>query len=125
MSPFPKHFETQIFDKYQGKGNPLDHIREFCSSCTTIGQEQMYLMRLFPRSLGGPTLEWYSKLSSNIKSWNELAKKIISHFLFNITNEVTLFDLCATKKKTGEPFMTFLLRWRNLVSQIQIDIPEE
>lgn len=38
---------------------------------------------------------------------------------------MTLFDLCATKKKNGEPFMTFLLHWRNLASQIPMDILEE
>lgn len=73
MPPFPKHFETSRFDKYQGKGNPLDHIKEFCASCMEIGQEQTYLLILFPKILSGPTPEWYSKLFGNIKSWNELA----------------------------------------------------
>ena len=82
-------------------------------------------MRLFPCSLGGPALEWYSKLPRNIKSWKELAEKFISHFSFNITNEVTLSYLCTTKQKLGEPFMTFLLCWRNLVSQCSLDIPKE
>ena len=82
-------------------------------------------MKLFPRSLGGPALEWYSKLPGNIKSWSELEDKSISHFSFNITNEVTLFDLCSTKQKIGESFITFLLHWRSLVSQCSLDIPEE
>lgn len=40
-------------------------------------------------------------------------------------NEVTLFNLCSTKQKMGEPFITFLLCWRSLVSQWSLDIPEE
>lgn len=125
MPPFPKHFEAPRFEKYRGKGNPVDHIRELCASCTELSDEPTYLMRLFPRSLGGPTLEWYSKFPGTIKSWSELADKFISHFAFNITNEVTLSDLCATKQKTREPFITFLLRWRSLVSQCSFNIPED
>ena len=117
MPPFPKHFEAPRFEKYHGKGNHVDHIRELCASYTKLSDEPTYLMRLFPSSLGGPALEWYSKLPGTIKSWSELAKKFISHFSFNITNGVTLSNLCSTKQKVGEPFITFLLRWTRLVSQ--------
>ena len=82
-------------------------------------------MRLFPHSLGGLTLQWYSKLLGTIKSWSELADKFISHFSFNITNKVTLSNLCSTKQKMGEPFITFLLHLRSLVSQCSLDIPKE
>lgn len=116
MPPFPRHYEAPRFDKYRGKVNPMDRIRVFCTSCTKLSDEPTYLMRLFPHSLDGPTLEWYLKLPGNIKSWKELAKKFILHFSFNITNEVTLSDLCSTKQKLGEPFRTFLLHWRNLIS---------
>ncbi len=125
MPPFQKHFEAPRFEKYRGKGNPIDHIREFCASCIELSDEPTYLMRLFPHSLGGLALEWYSKLPGNIKSWSELVDKLISHFAFNITNEVTLSNLCSTKQKVGESFITFLLHWRNLVSQCSLDIPEE
>ena len=125
MPPFPRHYEAPRFEKYRGKCNPLDHIWEFYASCTELSDEPTYLMRLFPHSLGGPALEWYSKLPRIIKSWKELVEKFISHFSFNITNEVTLSDLCTTKKKLWELFMTFLLRWQNLVSQCSLDIPEQ
>ena len=68
MSPFPKHFEAPRFEKYQGKGNPIDHIKEFCASCIKLSDEPPYLMILLPCSLGGLALEWYSKLPSTIKS---------------------------------------------------------
>ena len=97
MPPFPKKIEAPTFEKYQGKGNLVDHIHEFLASCTKLSDDPTYLMRLFPHSLGQTTLEWYSKLPGTIKSWLELAEKFISHFAFNITNEVTLSDLSSTK----------------------------
>ena len=125
MPPFPRHFEAPRFQKYRGKGNPIDHIQEFCASCIKLSDEPTYLMRFFLHSLGGPALKWYSKLPGNIKSWSELVDKFISHFSFNITNEVTLSNLCSTKQKIGKSFITFLLRWRSFVSQCPLDIPEE
>ena len=69
MPPFPRHYEAPRFDKYPRKDNPLHHIQEFYASYTELSDEPMYLMKLFPHSLIGPTLEWYSKLLGNIKSW--------------------------------------------------------
>ena len=93
MPPFPKHFKAPRFEKYRRKGNPIDHICEFCVSCTKLSDDPTYLMRLFPHSLGGPALELYSKFLDSIKSWSKLADRFISHFSFNITTEVTLSNL--------------------------------
>lgn len=74
MPDFPPHFETSKFYRYQGKGDPRDHIREFFTAHIEVAQEDTYLMRLFPKILGGPTLEWFSYLPPTITSWDELAK---------------------------------------------------
>lgn len=52
MIPFPSNFEVPKFDKYQGKGDPRDHIREFSATCLEVAHNDSYLMQLFPRSLG-------------------------------------------------------------------------
>jgi len=39
MPPFPKHFEMQKFDKYKGKGDPQDHLREFHFACLEVAQK--------------------------------------------------------------------------------------
>lgn len=52
MRPFPQHFETPKFDKYRGKGDPLDHASEFHRTCIEVTYEDTYLMHLFPKSLG-------------------------------------------------------------------------
>lgn len=114
MPPFPPHFETLKFDKYRGKGDPRDHIREFFTSCIEVANEETYLLRLFPKSLGGPALEWFSHLPPKINSWGELAELFISNFSHNIDNPISLMDLCNAKKKMSEPFTIFLQRWRTL-----------
>lgn len=97
MPPFPENFSVPKFDKYRGKGHPKDHIRELYASCMEIHYDDKYLMHLFPQSLSRQVMDWYARLPSNIKSWNELTEKFNYHFTFNIDNEVTMIDLCTTK----------------------------
>lgn len=97
MPPFSPHFKMPKFDKYRGKGDSRDHIREFFMACIEVAHNDTYLMRLFSKSLGGTTLEWFSHLSPKITSWGELAELFISNFSFNIDNPITLMDLCEMK----------------------------
>jgi hypothetical protein len=60
MPPFPPGYVSPNFTKYQGKTNPIEHIREFSTNYIDIAYEPTYLMRLFPKSLAGPALEWFS-----------------------------------------------------------------
>lgn len=92
MPPFPQHFESPKFDKYRGKGDPRDHIREFFTSCIEVAHEDTYLLRIFPKSLGGLALEWFSHLPPKINSWGELAELFISNFSHNIDNLVSLIE---------------------------------
>lgn len=54
--------EIPKFDKYDGNSDPQDHVQELCVLCMEFMHEQTYLMCLFPRSLGGQAMEWFSKL---------------------------------------------------------------
>lgn len=106
--PFPQHCEIPKYDKYNGKFDPQDHIREFCTMSMEFAHDKTYLMRLFPRSLNGQSMEWFSRLPSGIKSFEELVNRFISQYSYNIRNEITMLDLCNVKQKNGESFMIFL-----------------
>lgn len=125
MKPFPFQFGIPKFDKYKGKGDPRDHIQEFTAACLEVAHNKTYLMRLFPRSLGGQAMEWFSRLPLGIKTFDELVNKFITHFSYNIEHEVSMLDLCNTKQKGGESFATFLQRWRQLASKCSYDMPEK
>lgn len=92
LKPYP-------YDKYKGQGDPRDHIRELFTSCIEVAHEDTYLLRIFPKSLGGPTLEWFSHLPPKITSWGELLELFILNFSHNIGYPVSLIDLCTTKQK--------------------------
>jgi len=125
MIPFPPHFEIPQFDKYKGKGNPDDHLRAFFVACLDVAYDDTYLLRLFPRSLAGQALEWFSHLPPGIKTFSELATKFRSHFAFNIEHEVNMNDIVNNKQRNGETFSSFTQRWRNMASKLSWEIPEK
>ncbi len=62
MLPFPRDIEVSKYEKYDGNGDPHDHVRNFYTISMDFMDEDTYLMRLFPRTLGGQTMEWFTKL---------------------------------------------------------------
>lgn len=57
MIPFPQHVIIPKYNKYTGKSDPQDHMREFCTLSMEFTHEQTYLIRLFPRILGGQVMD--------------------------------------------------------------------
>ena len=57
MTPFPKHFEVPKFDKFRGKGDPITHIKEFYMHCQEVAHSDVFILRLFPKSLAELALE--------------------------------------------------------------------
>jgi len=82
------------FDKYKGKGDPKEHLREFYVACLEVAHNDTYCMCFFPYSLREQAIEWFSHLQPGIKTFNELAKKFVTHFSYNIEHEVSMTDLC-------------------------------
>lgn len=74
-------------------------MREFHIALIDIAFKQTYLMILFPKSLAGQALEWFTHLPIGIRSWDELADKFITQFSFNIENDITIATLCHTKQE--------------------------
>ena len=111
MKPFPKGFEIPKFDKYRGMGNPEDHIKEFQVHCMEVAYDNTYLMWLFPRSLAGDAIEWFSRLPSGIRTFKEIRDAFIRNYACNITMDVSLKELYALKQGKNESFASFLQRW--------------
>lgn len=85
-----------------------------------------HLMRLFPKSLVSPTLEWFYSLQKGIKSWNELIEKIIRNYTYNIDIDTSITNLCTlAQEDVRETFILFFQKWRGIVSHCHIDILEK
>lgn len=117
MLPFPKSFEIPKFEKYKGKGDLVEHVRDFSVSYMEVKKNESYLMRLFPHSLTGHAMEWFSHLPPGFKKFDELTTKFLNHFSFNIEQDVTIIDLYKIKQSQGESFTSYLQTWRHKASR--------
>lgn len=109
----PKYENTKIWRT----SYPQDHLFQFYTLSMELVHDMAYLMRLFPKILGGQAMEWFSKLPSNIKSFNKLSTIVITNYSYNIEREVTMIDLCNMKKLWGESSKVLLQRWRHTFSK--------
>ena len=82
-------------------------------------------MWLFPQSLGGQAMEWFSKLPSNIYSFDQLAFVFITQHSYNIEKDVTMIELCNTKQLLVESFEHFLQIWWCTFSKYHREILEK
>lgn len=112
VAPYLRGFEIPKFTKYEGKGDPHDHVREFHILCQEVSYSHLYLPRLFPKSLMGDALAWFSSLPrGSIVSFPNLVEKFVAHYAYNMVNDVSMMDLCNTKQRPRETFANFLQRW--------------
>ena len=75
MVPFPQDIEVPKYEKYDGNSDPYDHVRHLYTLSMDFIHEDTYLLWLFPRSLRGQALEWFTKLSPPLKTFDELARR--------------------------------------------------
>ncbi|XP_070002937.1 uncharacterized protein [Nicotiana sylvestris] len=57
----PAGFKMPKFDLYDGHGDPVAHLRGFCSKMRGAGGRDELLMAYFSQSLSGSALEWYTR----------------------------------------------------------------
>ena len=79
MTPFPKHFEIPKFDKFRGKSDPITHVKEFYMHCQEVAYNDVFLMWLFPKSLGGLALELFCRIpQGTIKTFADISKDFVT-----------------------------------------------
>ena len=111
MIPFPWDIEVPKYEKYNGNSDPNDHVRHFYAFSMYFIHEDTYLLRIFLRSLKGQALEWFTKISPTLKTFDELARRFTQHYSYNIQQPITTIDLATMKQHQGEPFVTYLQFW--------------
>ena len=108
MAPFTRDKEVPKYEKYDGNGDPHDHVQKFYPLSMDFIHEDTYLLQLFPRSLRGKALEWFTKLSHPLKTFDEMGRRFTQKYSYNIQKPITMMDLAAMKQNQGEPFTTYL-----------------
>ena len=116
----PKDFKIPEFSKYDGSGNPLFHLKSYCTKMVIWSKDERFLISFFHESLVGPALEWYIQLDhSKISCWRDLADLFMGQYQFNLEVAPTREQLSTMQKKKEESFKQYAQRWRALAAQVQ------
>ncbi|XP_027182219.1 uncharacterized protein LOC113780636 [Coffea eugenioides] len=116
----PMGFKAPKFSKYDGNGNPKTHLRMFANKLGKPIDDENLPVRLFPESLEGDALDWYSNLKpEDMKSWMDLSTAFMRQYEYNCELAPTRSTLEGTKRKPSEDHKTYAKRWRKLAAKVE------
>nr|XP_027122101.1 uncharacterized protein LOC113739054 [Coffea arabica] len=116
----PAGFKAPKFSKYDGTGNPKTHLRMFANKLGKPIDDENLPMRLFPESLEGDALDWYSNLKpEDMRSWMDLSTAFMRQYEYNCEVTPTRTTLEETKRKPSEDHKTYAKRWRKLAAKVE------
>ena len=93
--------------------------------CKEVAYNDVFLMRLFLKSLLGPALEWFYQIPYGIVStFAQLSEVFVAQYVHLVETELSVVDLVHTKQKGGEGLVHYLQRWQTLTTRISCTLPE-
>ncbi|XP_059285040.1 uncharacterized protein LOC132038380 [Lycium ferocissimum] len=122
---FPPGFKVPKFNTFNGRGNPITHLKDYCSRLMGIGQNEALRMKLFIQSLSGLALDWYTEQDfRKWYTWEDMARDFVEQFKFNIGVSPNLYDMREIERMPHESFQEYAIRWRLEASKIRPPLPE-
>ncbi|XP_019252856.1 PREDICTED: uncharacterized protein LOC109231668 [Nicotiana attenuata] len=114
------------FDLYDGHGDPVAHLRGYCSKMRGAGGKDELLMAYFSQSLSGGALEWYTRQdASRWYTWDDMAKAFARHFQYNIDIVPDRLSLTKVEKRPSESFREYGFRWMNQAARVNPPMEED
>nr|KYP47604.1 hypothetical protein KK1_030708 [Cajanus cajan]KYP47611.1 hypothetical protein KK1_030717 [Cajanus cajan] len=104
------HWNSLPLDKYNGTTDPDEHVDVFLTQVTLSTTDDAALCRIFPTSLKGRALSWFTRLPANsIDSFNMLASQFTIQFDTSRPHQLTslaLVSICQEKKESLRAFVS-------------------
>ncbi|XP_070015260.1 uncharacterized protein [Nicotiana sylvestris] len=121
----PLVFKTPIFEKYDGHGDPIAHLKRYCNQLRGAGGKEELLMAYFGESLAGIASGWYMDQDiSRWHIWDDLARDFVRQFQYNIDIAPDRNSLTNLKKKSSESFREYAVKWREQASRVKPPMDE-
>ncbi|XP_070028585.1 uncharacterized protein [Nicotiana sylvestris] len=122
----PGGFKVPRFNLYDGCGDPVAHLRDYCSEMRGVGKKDDLLMAYFSKSLTGAALEWHNR--QDAAKWptlGDMAQDFVRYFQYRSGVAPDCSSLSKMEKKPEESFREFGLRWREQAVRVSTPIGEE
>ncbi|XP_070037119.1 uncharacterized protein [Nicotiana tomentosiformis] len=117
---FPPGFKTPKFEKYDGHGDPIAHLKNYCNQLRGAGGKEVLLMAYFGESLVGVASEWFIDQDiSHWHVWDVMAQTFVKQFQYNIDIALGHNSLSNIKKKPTESFKEYAIKWREQAARVK------
>ncbi|XP_027109376.1 uncharacterized protein [Coffea arabica] len=119
-------FKAPKFSKYDGRDNLKTYLRMFANKLGKLIDDENLPVRLFPESLEGDALDWYSNLKPDeMRTWMNLSTAFVRQYEYNYELALTRTTLEGTKRKLSEDHKTYAKRWRKLATKVELPMTED
>jgi len=96
-------------DKYDRSTNPDEHIAIYTTQISLYTWNDAILCRVFPTTLKGATLSWFTRLPSLcIDCFDTLVEKFVAQFATSRSHHLTSIALVNIRQEIGESLRIFM-----------------
>ncbi|KAM3395602.1 hypothetical protein P3S68_004608 [Capsicum galapagoense] len=121
----PLGFKMSKFEKYDGHGDPVAHLRCYCNQLRGTDRKEELLMAYFSGSLSGLASEWFVDQDiDKWKNWDDLANEFVQQFQYNMELIPDEKSLTGIKKKNTESFREYAIRWHKQAARVKPPMKE-
>jgi len=118
--PLPEKWKGFNRDRYDGSTDPDEHMDAYTTHMSLYTSDNAVLCRVFPKSLKGAALSWFTKLSPNsIDSFATLVAKFETQFVTSQPHHLTSIALVGIRQEKGESLRTFVDRFSKVARSIR------
>ncbi|XP_070010036.1 uncharacterized protein [Nicotiana sylvestris] len=116
----PPGFKTPKFEKYDGHGDPIAHLKRYCNQLRGAGGKEELLMAYFGESHIGVASEWFIDQDiSHWHVWDDMAQAFVKQFQYNIDIAPNRNSLSNMKKTPTESFREYAIKWREQAARVK------
>ncbi|XP_075097221.1 uncharacterized protein LOC142174820 [Nicotiana tabacum] len=122
----PAEFKVPNFNLYDGCGDPVAHLKVYCSEMRGVGEKDDLMMAYFSERLTGAALDWHAR--QDVDKWpilGDMAQDFVRYFQYKSDVTPNRSSLSKMEKKPEESFREFGLRWREQVARVNTIGEEE
>ncbi|XP_070009707.1 uncharacterized protein [Nicotiana sylvestris] len=117
----PRGFKTPKFEKYDGHGDPIAHLKRYRNQLRGAGGKEELPMAYFGESLVGVAFEWFIDQDiSHWHVWDDMAQAFVKQFQYNIDIAPDHNSLSNMKKKLTESFREYAIKWREQAARVKL-----
>ncbi|XP_020238619.1 uncharacterized protein LOC109817702 [Cajanus cajan] len=114
------HWKSLPLDKYDGTTNPDEHVDVFLTQVTLSITDDAALCRIFPTSLKGRALSWFTRLPANsIDLFSTLASQFTIQFATSRPHQLTSLALVSIRQEKKEFLRAFISRFNKATLEIR------